>query len=69
MVEFQTYNDMKRAIEKLDGTEINGRKIKMIPDKQSHLSSSRRRSDILNRGSYMSAHVLLNLLNELGKKG
>ena len=22
----------------------------------------------LNRGSYMSAHVLLNLLNELGKK-
>ena len=22
---------------------------------------------ILNRGSYMSAHVLLNLLNELGK--
>ena len=24
--------------------------------------------DILNRGSYMSAHVLLNLLNELGKR-
>ena len=23
---------------------------------------------ILNRGSYMSAHVLLNLLNELGKR-
>ena len=23
---------------------------------------------IINRGSYMSAHVLLNLLNELGKK-
>ena len=23
---------------------------------------------VLNRGSYMSAHVLLNLLNELGKK-
>ena len=23
--------------------------------------------DLLNRGSYMSAHVLLNLLNELGK--
>ena len=23
---------------------------------------------ILNRGSYMSAHVLLNLLNELGKE-
>ena len=23
---------------------------------------------VLNRGSYMSAHVLLNLLNELGKR-
>ena len=25
-------------------------------------------SNVLNRGSYMSAHVLLNLLNELGKR-
>ena len=25
-------------------------------------------SDIIHRGSYMSAHVLLNLLNELGKR-
>ena len=25
-------------------------------------------SSVLNRGSYMSAHVLLNLLNELGKR-
>ena len=25
-------------------------------------------SSIINRGSYMSAHVLLNLLNELGKR-
>ena len=24
--------------------------------------------DAINRGSYMSAHVLLNLLNELGKR-
>ena len=24
---------------------------------------------LLHRGSYMSAHVLLNLLNELGKRG
>ena len=23
---------------------------------------------VVNRGSYMSAHVLLNLLNELGKR-
>ena len=26
------------------------------------------RALIINRGSYMSAHVLLNLLNELGKR-
>ena len=26
------------------------------------------RDKIINRGSYMSAHVLLNLLNELGKR-
>ena len=25
-------------------------------------------ASLLNRGSYMSAHVLLNLLNELGKR-
>ena len=25
-------------------------------------------ANIINRGSYMSAHVLLNLLNELGKR-
>ena len=25
-------------------------------------------SDTINRGSYMSAHILLNLLNELGKR-
>ena len=24
--------------------------------------------DLINKGSYMSAHVLLNLLNELGKR-
>ena len=25
-------------------------------------------NDVIQRGSYMSAHVLLNLLNELGKR-
>ena len=28
----------------------------------------RRDNNVVNRGSYMSAHVLLNLLNELGKR-
>ncbi|XP_077989197.1 serine/arginine-rich splicing factor 6-like isoform X2 [Glandiceps talaboti] len=33
IVEFATYGDMKNALEKLDGTEINGRKITLIEDK------------------------------------
>ena len=33
-----------------------------------NLTSSSNKMQILNRGSYMSAHVLLNLLNELGKR-
>lgn len=32
VVEFATYKDMRRAIDKLDGTEINGRKIKLVED-------------------------------------
>ena len=32
------------------------------------LKKNRRKQIILYRGSYMSAHVLLNLLNEMGKK-
>ena len=43
VVEFSTYNDMKRAMEKLDGTEINGRKIKMIEENPRRGSRSSRR--------------------------
>lgn len=32
VVEFATYEDMKEALEKLDNTEINGRKIRLIED-------------------------------------
>lgn len=28
VIEFRLYSDMKRALEKLDGTEVNGRKIR-----------------------------------------
>ncbi|XP_061172119.1 serine/arginine-rich splicing factor 6-like [Saccostrea echinata] len=42
IVEFSSYSDMKNAVSKLDGTEINGRKIKLIEDKPKR--SSRRRS-------------------------
>ncbi|KAH7934050.1 hypothetical protein HPB49_020896 [Dermacentor silvarum] len=33
VVEFASYSDMKRAIEKLDNTEINGRRIRIIEEK------------------------------------
>jgi len=32
-VEFASSRDVKRAIDKLDGTEINGRKIRLVEDK------------------------------------
>uniref|UniRef100_A0A8C8AI05 Serine and arginine rich splicing factor 6 n=1 Tax=Otus sunia TaxID=257818 RepID=A0A8C8AI05_9STRI len=41
VIEFRSYSDMKRALEKLDGTEINGRKIRLVEDKP---RSSHRRS-------------------------
>lgn len=45
VVEFASYSDMKNAIEKLDDTELNGRRIRLIEDR----STKRRRS-----GSYSS---------------
>ncbi|NXL53066.1 SRSF6 factor, partial [Podilymbus podiceps] len=30
VIEFRSYLDMKRALDKLDGTEINGRKIRLV---------------------------------------
>ncbi|KAH9360939.1 hypothetical protein HPB48_007020 [Haemaphysalis longicornis] len=33
VVEFASYSDMKRAIEKLDNTELNGRRIRVIEEK------------------------------------
>ncbi|XP_067847395.1 serine and arginine rich splicing factor 5a isoform X1 [Heptranchias perlo] len=51
VVEFASYSDMKNALDKLEGTEINGRKIRLIEDRKrrtrsrSHSrSSSRSRS-------------------------
>ncbi|XP_045503892.1 serine-arginine protein 55 isoform X3 [Colias croceus] len=40
VVEFATHSDMRAAIEKLDGTELNGRRIRLVEDRR----SSRRRS-------------------------
>ena len=33
-VEFATRGDLKNAMSKLDGSEINGRKIKLIPQQE-----------------------------------
>ncbi|XP_052058127.1 serine/arginine-rich splicing factor 6-like isoform X4 [Mytilus californianus] len=45
VVEFSSYSDMKAALDKLDNTEINGRKIKLVEDRpKSSSRSSRRRS-------------------------
>lgn len=45
VVEFASHSDMKNAIEKLDGTDLNGRKLKLYEDRKrkyvtdSHLTS------------------------------
>ncbi|XP_012284898.1 serine-arginine protein 55 isoform X7 [Orussus abietinus] len=48
VVEFATYSDLKNAIDKLDDTELNGRRIRLIEDKRrgrrSRSSSSRSQS-------------------------
>src|SRR5699024_1819231 len=40
VVEFASYSDLKNAIEKLDDTELNGRRIRLIEDKKSRRSGS-----------------------------
>lgn len=43
VVEFATLKDMKTAIEKLDDTELNGRRIRLVEDtrKKGHRNRSR----------------------------
>lgn len=50
VIEFRSYSDMKRALDKLDGTEINGRKIRLVEDKP---RSSHRRSYSGSRSRYL----------------
>ncbi|KAL4655890.1 serine/arginine-rich splicing factor 6-like [Arapaima gigas] len=47
VIEFRSYSDMRRALDKLDGTDINGRKIRLVEDKprrRRSYSGSRSRS-------------------------
>uniref|UniRef100_A0A8C7M7W7 Serine/arginine-rich splicing factor 5 n=1 Tax=Oncorhynchus kisutch TaxID=8019 RepID=A0A8C7M7W7_ONCKI len=41
VVEFASHSDMKNAIDKLDGTDLNGRKLKLSEDRKSRRSRSR----------------------------
>ncbi|XP_048406242.1 serine/arginine-rich splicing factor 6-like isoform X2 [Stegostoma tigrinum] len=40
VIEFRSYSDMKRALDKLDGTEINARKIRLVEDRPRNRRSS-----------------------------
>lgn len=44
VVEFASLSDMKNAIEKLDDTDLNGRRIKLVEDKKSRHKNSSSRS-------------------------
>ncbi|XP_056403199.1 serine/arginine-rich splicing factor 5-like isoform X3 [Hyla sarda] len=60
VVEFASYSDMKSALDKLDGMELSGRKIKLVEDRKKHSRSrsrsySRSRSKSKSRGSSRSA--------------
>uniref|UniRef100_A0A3B3T452 RRM domain-containing protein n=1 Tax=Paramormyrops kingsleyae TaxID=1676925 RepID=A0A3B3T452_9TELE len=54
VIEFKLYSDMKRALEKLDGTEVNGRKIRLIEDRP---GSRRRRSYSRSRSQSRSRSI------------
>ena len=46
IVDFVSYDDMKSAIDKLDNSELNGRKIRMIEENPGSYSRSRSRSPL-----------------------
>lgn len=69
VIEFRLYSDMKRALEKLDGTEVNGRKIRLIEDRP---GAKRRRSYSRSRSRsrwdtplllYMTSWFMLMFMN------
>ncbi|KAK4876146.1 hypothetical protein RN001_012568 [Aquatica leii] len=60
VVEFANYTDMKNAIEKLDDTELNGRRIRLVEDKTTRRkrssSGSRSRSRSRSKRSNSRSH-------------
>lgn len=53
MVEFASYSEMRRAIDKLDNTELNGRNIRLTEDK----SSSKRRKSVASALFWVSEAI------------
>jgi len=49
VVEFATLKDMKTAIEKLDDTELNGRRIRLVEDTRRNGRRGRSRSSTTSR--------------------
>lgn len=49
IVEFASYKDLKNVIDKLDGTELNGRKIKLVEDRATASKRSRTASSSRSR--------------------
>ncbi|KAE8587424.1 hypothetical protein XENTR_v10021967 [Xenopus tropicalis] len=54
VVEFASYTDMKNALDKLDGVELSGRKIKLTEDSKKRRSRSRSRSHSRSRSKSKS---------------
>lgn len=51
VVEFASLSDMKTAIEKLDDTELNGRRIRLVEDRRGGRGGGRGRSRSSSRSS------------------
>ena len=60
VVEYATYDDMKNAMKKLDASELNGRKIKLIEDYRG--SRHRRYANFLLKSlQYVFTNILISL--------
>lgn len=59
VVEFATYKDMRKAIDKLDGTDINGRKIKLVEDSRNR----KNRWNILQINNFYKRFNFMSVVN------
>lgn len=67
VVEFATHSDLRNALDKLDNTELNGRRIRLVEDRRrggrhSRSSSSRSRSRSRRRSRSRSRFLITTLI-------